>query len=366
MPLPGAIGSSARIDRANQPAPSLQCARRVTGTVLIVEESRAEAAVLAKALWREGYVTRRAADPAQALRKVGGARSPDIVLMAVRPTDAGWSDALRAMKERVHPKFLPITVLSSQTDVTSRVAALRAGADDVVAKPCPSAEIVARVEAMLRIKAMQDALELARMEAERLSITDPLTGLFNRRYFQYRLEQELERARRHGDPVSLLVLDLDHFKHVNDRYGHRAGDDALRVTAELLTRGLRRLDICTRWGGEEFAIILPNTSGPGAMVVAQRLLRALRAKACLMAPPISEPDGRPEPVQITASLGLAAFPSPGIESAEALVQAADAAMYRAKNEGRNRICIMDPERGQPSGADTLRYVPGPLALAAAR
>jgi two-component system, cell cycle response regulator len=366
MLLPGAIGSSARMDRANRPASALHSGKRVTGTVLIIDESRAEAAVLAKALWREGYVTRRAVDPAQALGKVGGVRSPDIVLMSVRPTDAGWSDALRAMKERVHPKFLPVTVLSSQTDVTSRVAALRAGADDVVAKPCPSAEIVARVAAMLRIKSSQDALELARMEAERLSITDPLTGLFNRRYFQYRLEQELERARRHGGPVSLLVLDLDHFKHVNDRYGHRAGDDALRLTAELLTRELRRLDVCTRWGGEEFAIILPNTGGPGAMVVAQRLVRALRAKARLSAPPLTEPDGRPEPVQITASLGLAAFPSPGIESAEALVQAADSAMYRAKDSGRNRICAVDSERGHPSGAEVLRFVPAPLSLAAAR
>jgi len=344
----------------------LQSAQHVTGTVLIVEESGVEAAALARALGREGYVTRRAAHAAQALGHVGGVHSPDLVLMAVGPTDAGWSDALRAMKARVHPRFLPITVLSPQTDVTSRVAALRAGADDVVAKPCATAEIVARVAAMLRIKSSQDALERARIEAERLSITDPLTGLFNRRYFQYRLEQEIERARRHGDSVSLLMLDLDHFKHVNDRYGHRAGDDALRITAELLTRQLRRLDVCTRWGGEEFAIIMPNTGGPGGMVVAQRLLRALRAKACLSARPLSEPDGGPESVQITASLGLAAFPSQGIESAEALVQAADAVMYRAKNEGRNRICVVDPERGNPSGAEVLRLVPAPPALAIAR
>jgi len=337
----------------------------VTGTVLIVEESGVEAAALAKALGREGYAIRRASDAAQALVHVGGVHSPDLVLMAVGPTDAGWSDALRAMKARVHPRFLPITVLSPQTDVTSRVAALRAGADDVVTKPCPTVEIVARVAAMLRIKSSQDALELARIEAERLSITDPLTGLFNRRYFHYRLEQEIERARRHGDSVSVLMLDLDHFKHVNDRYGHRAGDDALRMTGDLLTRQLRRLDVCTRWGGEEFAIIMPNTGAPGGVVVAQRLLGALRAKACLSAPPLSEPAGGPEPVQITASLGLAAFPSTGIESAEALVHAADAAMYQAKKGGRNRICLLDPERGNSSGSEAPRLVPAP-ALAFAR
>ena len=338
----------------------------MSGTVLIVEESRAEAAALAEALGREGYVTRRAVGAAQALRHVGGARSPDLVLMAVGPTDAGWSDALREMKQRVHPRFLPVTVLSPLSDVTSRVAALRAGADDVVAKPCPSEELVARVAAMLRIKSSQDALELARVEAERLSITDPLTGLFNRRYFQYRLQQEVERCRRYGDSVSVLTLDLDHFKRVNDRYGHRAGDDALRLTAALLERELRRLDVCTRWGGEEFGIIMPNTGAAGGMVVARRLLRALRAKAVLSAPPIDEPDGLPESVQLTASFGLAAYPAEGIESAEALVHAADAAMYRAKNEGRNRICTADPERGIPASAEGPRLVPMPPSLAAAR
>ena len=338
----------------------------MSGTVLIVEESRAEAAALAEALGREGYVTRRAVGAAQALRHVGGARSPDLVLMAVGPTDAGWSDALREMKQRVHPRFLPVTVLSPLSDVTSRVAALRAGADDVVAKPCASEELVARVAAMLRIKSSQDALELARVEAERLSITDPLTGLFNRRYFQYRLQQEVERCRRYGDSVSVLTLDLDHFKRVNDRYGHRAGDDALRLTAELLERELRRLDVCTRWGGEEFAIIMPNTGATGGLVVARRLLRALRAKAVLSAPPIDEPDGLPESVQLTASFGLAAFPAAGIESAEALVHAADAAMYRAKNEGRNRVCTVDPERGIPASAELLRLVPMPASLAVAR
>jgi len=331
----------------------------VNETVLIVEESRADAAALAKALWREGYVTRRAVDAAQALRHVGGARSPDLVLMAVGPQDAGWSQALRAIKERVHPKFLPVTVLSPLSDVTSRVAALRAGADDVVAKPCPSEELVARVAAMLRIKSSQDALELARIEAERLSITDPLTGLFNRRYFQYRLQQEVERCRRYGDSLSLLTLDLDHFKRVNDRYGHRTGDDALRLTAELLTRELRRLDVCTRWGGEEFTIIMPNTGAAGGLVVARRLLRAVRAKAVLSAAPIDERGGLPEPVQLTASFGLATYPAAGIESAEALVHTADAAMYRAKNEGRNRICTADPERGLPASAELLRLVPMP-------
>jgi two-component system, cell cycle response regulator len=336
----------------------------VTATVLIVEESRGEATALARALSREGHATRRASSAAEALGDIGGAHSPALVLMAIAPDDAGWSDALRAMKERVHPRFLPVIVLTPLSDVASRVAALRAGADDVIAKPCPEDELAARVAAMLRIQAAQGVLELARAEAERLSITDPLTGLFNRRYFHHRLEQEAERARRYGESLSLLVLDLDHFKHVNDRYGHVAGDEALRMVAGLLTRELRRLDVSTRWGGEEFAIIMPNTGAPGGMVVARRVLRAMRAKGCLSLPPLSRPDARLEPVLITASLGLASYPSPGVDSAEALVHAADAAMYRAKNEGRNRICVAQPERGSPSAAERQRRAPALAALAA--
>ncbi len=288
------------------------------------------------------------------------------MILNVSP-ESSCVDALRAMKACVEPRFLPVLVLSERAGVDARVSGLRAGADDVIVRPHREEEVLARLEAMLRIKSSQDALEAARADLERLSITDPLTGLFNRRYFQYRLEQEVERARRQGGPVSVLMIDLDHFKRVNDRHGHRAGDEALRMIGDLLVRELRRPDVCTRWGGEEFAVILPGTDESGAAVVAKRLLRAIRASARLSAVRIGVPDGRPETVRVTASLGVAAYPSEAVATPEQLVQRADAAMYRAKEQGRDRVRLASALGGSRSrsapGVKNMPLGPSPGLVA---
>jgi diguanylate cyclase (GGDEF)-like protein len=323
--------------------------------LLIIDEVRGDAAALARILSREGYATRRVSNAAEAMRDLGAARGPELVLWSAAAADAGWSQALSHLKARVAPAFLPVVLVSPHGSVEARVAGLRAGADDVVGKPGSSEEILARVAALLRIKAAHDVLAQAKIELERQSITDPLTGLFNRRYFQYRLEQEAERASRYGDPVSLLMLDLDHFKDVNDRYGHGGGDLALRCVANVLSQELRRLDVCTRWGGEEFGIIMPNTPVAGAAAVAKRILRAIRAKASLELAPLASPSARPELLRVTASLGLASFPCAETDRADLLVQRADTAVYRAKAEGRNRICVASPDgvaAGRPVAALT--------------
>ena len=296
-------------------------------------------AALIKLLSREGHAARRASG-AEALRQAGGDHPPDLVLWSASP-DARFGAALRALKASAEPRFLPVILLPPEGGARARVSGLRAGADDVVAASSDE-EVLARVAALLRIKAAQDALQLAKAELERQSITDPLTGLFNRRYFGYRLQQEVERCRRYGERVSLLMLDLDHFKRVNDRYGHRTGDEALRRTAEVLRSELRRVDVCTRWGGEELAVIMPNTAEAGAAVVARRVLRALRARAVIEAAPLERLGAGAEAVHLTASLGLATSGGAGAtdaEEAEQLVQRADAAVYRAKAEGRDRVCV---------------------------
>ncbi len=323
--------------------------------MLIVQDSRTEAAALAEVLSGRGYVTGCVSRGADAIREAGGSAPPDIVVMDAELPDMDAVQALRAMKERFHPGFFPVILLSAAADADSRVSGLLGGADDVLSKPCQVTEVSARVAAMLRIKAAQEALRLAKLELERLSITDPLTGLFNRRYFQYRLEQEVERCRRYGDPVSLLLLDLDHFKRVNDRHGHEVGDAVLRTTAALLRDDLRRPDVCTRWGGEEFAVIMPSTDRSGAATVAERVLRTVRARACFSAPPIRGPQGRAETFSVTASLGVSVYPSVGVEGAEQLIRAADAALYRAKDQGRNRICFAaEPDRARASAPGLLR------------
>ena len=161
--------------------------------LLIIDESRSDAAALGRALAREGYLTRHVPDAGEALRQVGGKRTPDLVFMAFAAAGRAW-EALKALKARVEPSFLPVIALFPRASREMRVTGLRAGADDVLAKPWDDEEVLARVAALLRIKSSQDALEEAKSELERQSVTDALTGLFNRRYFQYRLAGNRPRA----------------------------------------------------------------------------------------------------------------------------------------------------------------------------
>lgn len=164
-------------------------------------------------------------------------------------------------------------------------------------------------------------------EVRHLSVTDELTGVFNRRYFDRRLQDEINRCRRYQRPLGLVYLDLDRFKSVNDRYGHAVGDVVLRFAADLLARQVRNVDTVARIGGEEFAVILPETDLKGARILAERLLQAFRETA----PPVPEMGG----ARVTMSAGVAAYP--GQANFEELLRAADRGLYQAKAAGRNQV-----------------------------
>ncbi len=177
--------------------------------------------------------------------------------------------------------------------------------------------------------AMADKLASSQAALEDLSIHDGLTGLYNFREFHRRLTEEAERSRRYGRPFSLLMLDIDHFKAVNDTCGHLAGDEALRQFAALIRREVRPVDQVARYGGEEFVIVLPETTGPGALVVAERMRDIISGSEITVAPE--------RVVILTVSIGIASFPEDA-ESEERLIGAADQALYAAKQTGRNRVC----------------------------
>jgi diguanylate cyclase (GGDEF)-like protein len=166
-------------------------------------------------------------------------------------------------------------------------------------------------------------------ELEELVHTDTLTGLYNYRHFSLVLEQELERTRRTGQPTCMILLDLDHFKRVNDTWGHEAGNKVLRRCAELMKRTLRKIDIPCRYGGEEFAIILPGTHLPLAVSVANRL------RQDIMTAPLEVDDGV---IEYTASMGVDTYVMGDVIGAEDFVKQVDEQLYRAKQEGRNRVC----------------------------
>jgi two-component system cell cycle response regulator len=306
--------------------------------VLVVEDSPAQAEHLADVLTGEGLEVQIAGHAAEAIRRVR-ADPPDLVLLDMILPDMNGLEVLRIIKARPDEQFIPVILLSVRSDLDSRVAGLRMGADDFLAKPYAEAEVRARAGAMLRIKSLQDQLRAAKRECERLSVTDGLTGLYNRRHFGERLREEFSRSQRYGAPLSLIMLDLDHFKALNDRYGHPFGDRVLRETAELMSTSIRDHDICARYGGEEFTIVLPSTNLQGAAAVAERCLTRMRDKTYRTGADAGRPE---EEVRVTASIGVACHPSSGVRSPEHLVELADRALYRAKAEGRNTIRLALP------------------------
>jgi len=177
------------------------------------------------------------------------------------------------------------------------------------------------------------ALESTRADNHRLEAlaqTDPLTQLVNRRALTVRLVTEMERVRRYNAPLAMLLLDLDHFKLINDTYGHLVGDDVLSAVATVLQRAVRAVDTVARYGGEEFVIILPETGVHGAVTFAERLRDKLASTRF--------PIAAGQDIHVTGSIGVATYPSPQIESVDDLFRAADAALYRAKGRGRNLVC----------------------------
>ncbi|HKQ61589.1 MAG TPA: diguanylate cyclase [Candidatus Polarisedimenticolaceae bacterium] len=262
--------------------------------------------------------------------------NPDVILLDLRLPGADGISVARRLKGDGRTRNVPLILLTACRDLESKVEAFAAGADDYVTKPFEFAELDARIRSMLRRREALMALEATvhdltstNEQLELRLMVDEKTGLYNFREFQRRLREEWERAERYATPLSLVFLDVDHFKQVNDRWGHPAGDRVLREFATLVAGGARTSDFAARYGGEEFAIVLPHTDAPMALRVAERIRLAVRDFRFL----------RDEsPTRITVSAGVATYPStPGLDSVDALVRAADAALYRAKDLGRDRV-----------------------------
>lgn len=222
----------------------------------------------------------------------------------------------------------PVLLLSSKDDPGARTAAFAQGCDDYLVKPVTPAEVVARV---LRRVELHQAMVAAKVESARLhelAVTDGLTQIANHRHFQDRLREEFRRAQRYDDPLALILVDLDHFKTVNDNFGHQVGDEVLAAMAGCLKAAVRETDFVARYGGEEFAVLLPKTHLAGALTVAERIVtEMLSIKA------------GPAGLKVTASFGVSGFPGRSVNTSEQLVRTADEALYRAKREGRNKISL---------------------------
>ncbi|HWQ11118.1 MAG TPA: diguanylate cyclase [Holophaga sp.] len=248
---------------------------------------------------------------------------PDLLLLDILMPDLDGLTACRRLKEDPSTWDIPVIFLTSQATAEEETAALDTGAVDFITKPVNPSVVRARVRTHLILKAQSDFLR-------DLAFVDGLTGIANRRRFDETLDIEWRRGRRSGTPLSVIMGDIDNFKHYNDHHGHQAGDACLQVVARELRRSLKRAqDLVARYGGEEFVCILPETDAPGARSLAGSLLAAVQALAI--------PHEGTAPGIVTLSLGVASAVPAGDGGASDLVAIADLQLYKAKAAGRNRF-----------------------------
>ncbi len=252
----------------------------------------------------------------------------DVVLCDLEMPGMDGLKFLDLHRSRAEVRDIPVILLTGREGSTQKVKGLERGASDYVIKPFDPDELIARVKVQLKIKRLQDHLKEQNRKLEELSNTDALTSLANRRALMDALEKEFQRSTRTGQNLSLIMADIDHFKQINDTYGHQQGDVVLKVVAGVVRNQLRDYDIAARFGGEEFAVILPATDLSGALLVAERIREAVDGIKL---------GGSMNPLCLTISLGVSSRPGSEIVSVDTLIREADDALYRAKHAGRNRV-----------------------------
>ena len=241
-------------------------------------------------------------------------------------------DALRLcsqLRSLERTRSLPILVIAEPEDNARLLRSLEIGVNDYLVRPIDKNEMLARVRTQVRKKRYSERLRDNVQMSIEMAVTDVLTGLHNRRYMESHLTSLVEQAVARGKPLSVLVLDMDFFKAINDTHGHDAGDDVLREFALRVRKSIRGIDLACRYGGEEFVVVMPETDMAVASVVAERLRRRIASET------FSVSDGQ-KAVSLTISIGIAALSGPN-DSQQALFKRADQALYRAKREGRNRV-----------------------------
>jgi diguanylate cyclase (GGDEF)-like protein len=291
--------------------------------VLVADDDGVTRAMVGAWLDSSGYGVVSARDGDEAL-EIAVEHHPDLLLVDVTMPGLDGYDVCRAVQaaSAVPPPVIFLTAHGHQTD---RVAGLEAGAVDYVVKPFAEAELIARVRAALRTKAVRDGFV---EQATR----DGLTGILNRRELDTQADGAVALARRHRRPLACLMVDIDHFKQINDRHGHAAGDAVLREVAARMRTVCRGSDVLGRYGGEEFVLLLPETGAQAAVAAGNKLRSVLSAEPVVLAD---------SSIPLTASIGVAVWDEHMAASAS-LYSAADQALYRAKELGRDRTELFAP------------------------
>jgi diguanylate cyclase (GGDEF)-like protein len=300
--------------------------------ILIVEDELIFRRMVKKNLLEAGYDDITEADDGQTAWELFQHEPFQFVITDWMMSGINGPKLVQHIRTSGQKNYTYIIMLTSMDDKDNVVLGLESGADEYLTKPFNSRELIARVASGMRILKLEEQLMEARLQMEELAMHDSLTGLLNRRAIEEYAEAEFNLASRKERPLSVILIDIDHFKNINDQFGHKFGDRTLQQVAKILTEDLRTYDRIGRWGGEEFILILPDTLLKDAAIVAERVrARTAENKISL------END---ETFSIHISLGVACS-GEQFASLTKLIDAADQALYQAKETGRNRVCIYE-------------------------
>jgi diguanylate cyclase (GGDEF)-like protein len=287
--------------------------------ILIVDDNTTHSTLCERLLAKNGYETSVCASGEEALEFLGK-NTPDLILLDIVMPGIDGYEFCDQLKRTQRLKDTPVIFLSAMNDEASIINGFKCGGVDYITRPFRSQELIARTRTHVELKKAKEKLL-------RMAVTDELTGLFNRRYFMSRLNQEFERVKRYESIFTLIMLDIDYFKRVNDIYGHLAGDSVLRNCAEIMKTSLRLSDTLGRIGGEEFSILLPEAEIGYGIEIAERLRKKIGR---------SNLEFEGKKLRVTVSAGISDSDSNDL-TVDAVLNRADMALYEAKEAGRNRV-----------------------------
>ncbi len=300
-----------------------------SGRVLVVDDNELIRRLATALLAKKNYEIATATNGMSALSRAAGF-DPDVILLDVMMPEMDGFECCRRLKAHAATRDIPVVMVSSNTDAIDKIKGLETGAADYIVKPFDYGELLARVATQVKMKRLLDELEKKNELLQEMVKKDSLTNLYNHRYFHERLSDEFSLCRGRQEALSCLVCDIDHFKNINDTFGHQAGDTILQSLASVFRELLRRDDVAGRYGGEEFAFILPRTGTDEAAVQAEQI-------RCQVEKTHFNFSGTA--VNVTVSVGGACYPAVHAQTSSELIRLADNALYAAKQRGRNTVVI---------------------------
>lgn len=299
------------------------------GRVLVVDDNELIRRLATTLLKKNNYEVTTATNGKEAIEMVSSV-NPNVILLDVMMPKMDGFECCRQLKNNDSTNEIPVILVSSNTETIDKIKGLEIGASDYIVKPFDYGELLARVSTQIKIKALLDELGEKNSQLEELVKKDSLTNLYNHRYFYECLAKEFSSSMATRTPLSCLICDIDRFKKINDTYGHQAGDEILKSLASIFKQEMRNGDIPSRYGGEEFALILPKTDIRDAAVLGDRIRTTVKNNVFSFGN---------TPINVTISMGVAAVPANEAKTHIELICFADEALYAAKQDGRNKTIV---------------------------